>query len=97
MSNPEMREWLVPIYRMVQFATQPGTMRVTAASADGAIHIARSALTIGDLDFVEWEPVSEIERASSPDMHNDLDESDVLPVGDTARALREPLEAEAGQ
>ncbi|MFN7341265.1 MAG: hypothetical protein ACK5VI_09335 [Opitutia bacterium] len=88
MSNDEMREWLVPIYRMVQFATQQGTMRVDAASADGAIHIARSALTIGDLDFVEWEPVSEIDRASSPEMHHDIGESDVLPVDDTPPPLR---------
>ncbi len=99
MSNPDKPEWLVPIHRTVTYANQPGTIRVQASSQAKALEIARSFIQEdgASADGVEWEPVSEIYEADSPQMLGDLDESDVLPVDDTARALREPLEAEAGQ
>ena len=97
MSNPDKPEWLVPISRVVHHAIQPGAIRVKAGSQAEAISLARSALDFGHTQSVEWEPVSEIQDASSPEIADDLEESDVLPVDDTARALREPLEAEAGQ
>jgi hypothetical protein len=40
------------------------------------------------MDREEWEPVSEIQDASSPEIADDLNESDVLPVDDTPRPLR---------
>ncbi len=97
MSNPAKPEWLVPISRVVHHAIQPGAIRVKAGSQAEAISLARSALDFGHTQSVEWDPVSEIQDASSLEIADDLDESDVLPVDDTTRALREPLEAEAGQ
>lgn len=97
MTNPDKPAWLVPISRVVHHAIQPGTIRVKAGSQAEAISLARSALDFGHTQSVEWEPVSEIQDASAPEIADDLDESDVLPVDDTARALREPLEAGAGQ
>ncbi len=90
--QPEMREWLVPIYRTVTYANQPGTIRVQASSQANALEIARSFIQEdgASADSVEWEPVSEIYGADSPQVLGDLDESDVLPVDDTAPALAKP-------
>jgi hypothetical protein len=99
MSNPDKPEWLVPISRVVHHAIQPGAIRVKAGSQAEAIEIARERIDADgeSAPFVEWQPVSEIQDAECPEIADDLEESDVLPVDDTARALREPLETEAGQ
>ena len=89
MSNPDKPAWLVPINRTVTYAIQPGTMYVNAANQAEAIKIARERI---EADWsgaagMEWEPVSEIQDAECPEIADDLEESDVLPVDDTAPAL----------
>jgi hypothetical protein len=92
MTNPDKPAWLVPISRVVHHAIQPGTIRVKADTAAEAIALARSALDYGHHRFssAEYEPVSEIQDASSPEIADDLEESDVLPVDDTPRAPSAP-------
>jgi len=99
MSNPDKPAWLVPIKRTVTYAIQPGTMYVNAANQAEAIKIARERIAAdwSGAAGMEWEPVSEIQDAECPEIADELEESDVLPVHDTPRALREPLKAEAGQ
>lgn len=100
MTKPDKPEWLVPISRVVHHAIQPGTIRVKADTAADALRIAADLVESRDaMEREEWEPVSEIQDASSPEIADDLDESDVLRLDDTtARALREPIQAEeAGQ
>jgi hypothetical protein len=74
-------------------------MYVNAANQAEAIKIARERIAAdwSGAAGMEWEPVSEIQDAECPEIADELEESDVLPVHDTPRALREPLKAEAGQ
>ncbi len=99
MSNPDKPAWLVPISRVVFHAIQPGTMYVNAVNKAEAIVIARERIDADGSSAagVEWEPNPEIQDAECPEIDDDLEESDVLPVDDTARLLREPIAAEAGQ
>jgi hypothetical protein len=73
MSKPDKPEWLVPISRVVHHAIQPGAIRVKAGSQAEAISLALSALDFGHTQSVEWDPVSEIQDASSPEIAGDRD------------------------
>jgi hypothetical protein len=62
-------------------------MYVNAANQADALKIARERI---EADWsgaagMEWDPVSEIQDTECPEIADDLEESDVLPVDDTPR------------